>query len=156
MAKKETTPTTLATATPVMQGIQAVDTALKALKHIEESVYKTNGRVGGGFSQNLQSETKVEELIKMMGSVAGRAKSYNDAATYLGITTYPVFKVEGSTVEDYAQDIKLRIAIIQNESKLNKLKAIKAKYTELMDKEDRKAAVDQELQEFLATGGTAE
>ena len=150
MAK--TTQTSTALATPVISSIQAVDTALKALKRIEDKVYKTNGLVEGGFNQNLQDETKIETLIKMMGSIAGRAKSYNDAADFLGIKTFPVFKVNGGTVEDFKHDIELRIAIIQNESKLNKLKELKAKYVDLMDKEDKKAQVDAELQAFLETG----
>ena len=67
MAK--TTQTSTALATPVISSIQAVDTALKALKRIEDKVYKTNGLVEGGFNQNLQDETKIETLIKMMGSI---------------------------------------------------------------------------------------
>lgn len=131
----------------VPTGIEAVNKKIAQLKEITESVYKTPGRVTS-FSNNIKDETNISELIKMFSSVSGRAKAYDAASEELGLKTVPVFKVDGGTVAEFAHDIKLRIAIIQNKETLDELNAIKKEYTELMDKEDRMALLAKRLSKF--------
>jgi hypothetical protein len=133
--------------TGVLGGIDLVNQRIADLKHIQESVYKTTGKISG-FANKIQDETNISELIKMYSSVAGRAASYNAAAKDLELTTVPVFKLEGSTVKEYKHDVQLRIAIIANKETLDELNAIKKEYTELMDKEDRMALLAKRLEKF--------
>lgn len=134
----------------VVQGIELVNVELKKLKSISESVYKTPGRITG-FPNSLQNETSISELIKMFSSVQARETAYDNAQTLLAIDSAPVFKVDGGTAKEFEHDIKLRIAIIQNKERLDELTAIKDEYTQLMDKEDRKALLDARLRKFAGT-----
>lgn len=130
-----------------LSSIEVVNQRIASLKHIEDKVYKTTGKVPG-FSSNIQTETNVSELIKMYSSVSGREKAYNEAAADLGLETYPLFKLEGGTGADYAADVKLRIAIINNQATLDELNAIKKELTELMGTEDRLQLLSQRLQKL--------
>lgn len=152
MSKKDKPTSELALpTTSVFEGIEAVNKQIEKLKHISDSVYKTNGKVPG-FSTNLQNETNVSELIKMYSSVAGREAAYNSAALELlgSEATYPVFKLEGATSLDYKADIRLRIDIINNKTRLDELTAIKKEYTELMDKQDRMKLLAKKLEKFTS------
>ena len=149
MSKKNQESTLALPTVTVFEGIEAVNAQIAKLKHISDSVYKTSGRVAG-FSNNIQTELNVTELIKMYSSVKGRANAYNDAAEELlgADASYPVFKLEGNSVEDFKADILLRIDIISHKEKLDELTAIKKEFTELMDKEDRMKLLAKKLQKL--------
>jgi len=152
MSKKDKPTSELALpTTSVFEGIELVNKQIEKLKHISDSVYKTNGKVPG-FTKNIQDETNISELIKMYSSVAGREVAYNNAALELLGTeaTYPVFKLEGATSADYKTDIRLRIDIINHKTRLDELTAIKKEYTELMDKQDRMKLLAKKLESIVA------
>ena len=133
--------------TGVLGGIELVNQRIADLKHIQESVYKTTGKIPG-FPNKIQDETSISELVKMYSAIAGRDASYSAAADDLGLKTVPVFKIEGSTVKEFKHDVQLRIAIIANKETLDELNSIKKEYTELMDKEDRMALLAKKLEKF--------
>lgn len=149
------TKTTALAVNGVLGGIELVNQRIADLKHIQESVYKTSGKVTG-FPGNIQTETNVSELVKLYSSVRARKQSYDASADELGIQSLPVFRVDGGTLEDFAHDVKLRIAIIQNKETLDELNAIKKEFTELMDKEDRMALLAKKLEKFGGTVPAAE
>jgi hypothetical protein len=135
----------------VPDAITAINKKLAELKHITDSVYKTK-KSFDGF--NLETETKVENLVKMLSSIRAREKAYNDAQSELatsfnGSFTAAPFKVEGSTGDEWAYDIVLRIKIIQQKDTHDKLVGMKKKWEELMDKEDRKNLLLKEMNDFL-------
>lgn len=133
----------------VFEGINIVNKEIDSLKHITDSVYKTNGNIPG-FATSIHNESKIDELIKMYSSVAGREVAYNNAAEELlgKEATYPVFKLNGYTSNDFKADIKLRIDIINHKTKLDELQAIKKEFTELMDKQDRMKLLAQRLVKY--------
>ena len=143
--KKTATVTTLAVAqvTSVATGIAAVDAKLAQLQHIQDSVYKTSGKLPP-FG-DIKTETDLSNLIKALSSVQGREEAYHKAAATLELGNYPVFKIEGGTRTEWEADIKLRIQMIQHKSVYDKLVKIKKEYTELMDKEDRMQLLTAEL-----------
>jgi hypothetical protein len=129
----------------VMDGIEVLNTKIESLKHIQESVYKTTGKIGG-FNNNIKDEMNIAELIKMGSSVQAREDHYNSyAMKALKLKTFPVFKLDGHTLEEITADITLRIAILENKERLDNLNELKKEYTELMDKEDRKAILAAKL-----------
>lgn len=150
MSRKTEKATTLAIK-GVPEGIELVNQRIADLKHITESVYKTTGRVTG-FPNKIQDETKIEELVKMFSSVAGRGAAYKAAQEALELKSVPVFRVDGGTVDEFKHDIQLRIAILANKETLDELNQIKKEYTELMDKEDRMKLLAKRLEKF---GGVA-
>lgn len=148
MAKQDKSTTALQV-NGVLGGIEFVNLKINELKHIQESVYKTNGKVDG-FPNNIQTETNVGELIKMYSVVMAKKNFYNEAQKELNISSAPVFKFNGNSVEDYNADITLRIAIIENKERLDELNTLKKEFTELMDKEDRMQLLQLKLQKLGA------
>ena len=120
---------------------------IAALKHIEESVYKT----GGNLEEfgDIKAETKVENLIRAFSSVRGRENAYNDAAKELGLKTYPVYTVNGGNAEDWKKDILLRKAIIEHKDELDTLNAFKAKAADFLSKEDQQMMLIDEMKKHF-------
>lgn len=135
----------LVVGTSIADAVDVIKSKLAELKHIQERVYKTSGALPG-FSNRVETETDLTELIKMHSSVIGKAKAYDDSCeALLPGQSVPVFKIGGYTKEEWVADIELRIAVIHNEERLNYLKDLKRRYEELMDKEDKKAQLEKEL-----------
>jgi len=134
--------------TSVAEQVKSVTEKLEKLQTIHETVYKTGSSFTiKGFSNPIQTETRIENLIKMTASTVIKATEYVGAAEkVLGLSNYPVYKENGFTDEEIISDIKLRIAIITTESKRNDLLEIKRGFEELMDKEDKMALLMQKIQ----------
>lgn len=143
MSKKKETALALTHSAGVPDLLEVLNQKIAALKHIEESVYKTGGTLEG-FG-DIKTEMKVENLIRAFSSVRGRENAYNDAAKELGLKTYPVFTISGGNAEDWKKDILLRKAIIEHKDELDKLNGFKAKAAEFLSKEDQKAMLIEEM-----------
>jgi hypothetical protein len=128
--------------------ITKLESKIKELDHITDSKYKTSGKLDG-FG-NVKEETSIGNLIKAFSSVSARAKAYAEAAEALSIETFPVFELNGGTVEDWKTDIQLRIAIIQHKETLDKLQSYRDKMKEFLSKEDQKALLLEEMASFLS------
>jgi hypothetical protein len=118
------------------------------MKRIEESVYRTTGQLDG--YPNIKTHTKVEDLYKILGTVIGMHDVYVKATQRLGKKTAPQFTVCGGTLEDWTEDIALRIDIINQDSKLQALKTAKEKMEKFLSEEDQKKMVLQEIESALA------
>lgn len=125
----------------VQDALSAIKAKLNKLKHIQESVYKTTGKRVPGFNIEVQNETQVGQLIMMHSAVANRDKAYSESQAALGIDSAPTFKLEGYSKEDWENDIKLRIQVMQHKEELDKLKELEGEITQLMTNEDRKRIV---------------
>lgn len=136
--------------TSVPDAIQAINEKIKALVHIQDSVYLTSGKVKTATGErDIKTETNVTELVKAFSSLQMRAESLEKAYDALGMTSYPVVKVDGYTLEDWKKDILLRKQIIEQKDTLDELNAFKKEWEELMDKEDRKAILAKKMEKFL-------
>jgi hypothetical protein len=137
----------LVVATPsVSDAISVVDAEIKSLKHIEDSVYKTHGRVKGLTGEiDIKTVTDVDVLVGCLASINTRSKAIEEAYDELGITTYKTVKIDGHTKEEWLSDISLRIQIIQHKDRLDELNTFKKEWVELMDKDDRKAALAKKM-----------
>jgi hypothetical protein len=131
----------LATISNVPEALQVLTEQIKSLKHIQDSVYKTNGKLTltNGGTVDLKTETSVDKVVIAFASVSLRAKAIQNAYNEFGITTHPIVKVEGFTEEEWKQDCLLRIQIIEQKDKLDELNEMKKEWEELLDQEDRKA-----------------
>lgn len=124
----------------VPEALKKIDLKINEMKHIQDSVYTTNGQItmGTGGKKDIKSETSVDELVKAYASVKARAEYLEQAYTDLDFKRYPVVKVDGFELKDWKRDILLRISIIEQKDTLDELKSLKKEWEELMDKEDRK------------------
>lgn len=144
----EKTSTAIAKFSSVPDAISLLAKKLEELKFIETSSFKTKKQLD---CYNLETETNLGELVKMLSSVRAREKAYNDAQSELakelgGEFSIPQFKLEGSTADEWAADILLRIKIIQQKETYNKLTALKKEAEDLLDKEDKKALLLKKLE----------
>jgi hypothetical protein len=149
MAKSKTATSEVATmdVTNVPAIISALEEKIKSLSHVTDSKYKTSG-VLDGFG-DIKKETNVGNLIKAFSSVKGRGEAYVKAAEDLGLVTFPVFELNGGTVEDWKKDITLRINIINHKETLDKLNTYKDKFQKFLSEEDQKMMLLQEMAQFL-------
>ncbi len=149
MAKKvnEESTTGLTVSTPTPDLLAALDAKIASLKHIEETPYKTTGTFST-FS-DVKSEMKIENLLRMAGSVIGMKESYDKGQKAVGLKAAPLFNINGGTQEDWISDIKLRIEIINHKETFDKLTAYKDKMSKFLSEADQKAMLLKEMDEFL-------
>lgn len=148
---KQNAETGLVSTKSVPDALNVIKKKLEAMKHIQDSVYVTSGKIQmAGGSMDLKSEPNATEVVKAFSSILYRAKAMEEAYEVLGLTgagkSNPVVKVDGSTVEEWTKDCKLRIDIINQKDELDKLSNLKKKFEELMDKEDRMAILLKEIE----------
>lgn len=154
MSDKKAQSVAVATTT-VSQGIELVNAELKTLKHIQDSVYVTSGKIAAANGTvDIKTETNKDILVTGLSVIIAKKNAKEAAYEALGIANYPVVKIDGSTEEEWVKDITLRIAIIDQKDRMDELNAIKKEYEALMDKEDRLAILNKKVQKF-AEGSTA-
>lgn len=133
----------------VPEFLTSLNQKISRMKHIADSVYKTNGKVRTASGEmDIKTQTSPAELVKAFSGILVRAQSMEQAYEVLGITNYPVVKIDGGTVEEWKSDIQLRIEIIEQKDQLDELNALKKEAEELMDKEDRKALLLKKMEKF--------
>ena len=148
--KKQETITALTRQSSVPDALQAINDRIAAMKHIQECVYLTSGKIttGSGGQKDIKEEKNVTELVKAFSGILFRAKAIEEAYDELGINSYPAVKVDGGTVEEWKKDILLRIEIINQKDTLDELNSLKKEWEDLMDKEDKKAMLVKKMEKF--------
>lgn len=145
--KKPNTEVVLVSGGPI-DALGILKQELSNLKAITETQYKTTGNIDG-FPTNLQSEIKIDVLIKMFSSVMGRSEAYNKAQTELEIKNAPVFKISDSKVEDFKHDIQLRIAVIEHADRKKELEDLIKEGETFLTKADQYEIYKQKLEAFI-------
>lgn len=132
--------------------IEKINKEIAKMKEIETSQWLSNGKLHlAGSTIDIKTETSIEKLVKGYANVKLGAKAAEDAYAELGIDSYPVIKVNDNTVDAVKADVILRIKIIQQKDRLDQMKELKDKFEKLMDKEDRKALLEEKMNNFLST-----
>lgn len=134
--------------TTIPAALAVIDQKLSAVKKITESVYKTSGKVDS-FTVSLKDEQLEENVIRMLSVIVLRNKAYDEAAALLGVSSTKLFKYNGSPLEDWVEDAKLRINIINNHEQETKLKEFKDKLSKFMSEEDQKELLFQEIGNYF-------
>jgi hypothetical protein len=147
MGTKKETGLVLDNKTTIPNAISAIDAQLAELTKITNCAPKTAWNLDG-FG-DLSKETKLENLIRAYSSIAGKEAAYHAAAKDLQLSIYPEFTINGANKENWLHDIKLRIAVIQHETKLNKLNEYKEKLAKFMTEEDQKAMLFKDMASFF-------
>lgn len=130
--------------------LEKLDAEIKKLKHIEETPWKTTGNVTG-FPVNIQKETLIPNLIRMGSVVKAKEEAYNKyAESDLNLSRYPSFEDNGATAEGITSDISLRIAIIEQKERMDKLKEYKDKMSKFLSEAEQKANLIKDMEKFLA------
>lgn len=83
---------------------------------------------------NLHVEGSVRNLICIVAFLRERERTYNDAASTLGVDA-PIFTWSGFRVDDWISDIKMRIDKIQISTKKKKLELLESRLSAVMTPE---------------------
>lgn len=151
MSKDTTKAVALQTgSTPDM--ITRVKAELDNLNKISEGGYKTgNSHILGC---TISTETDDVKLLSLSASVSTMEDAYDRACQprlQSGILKQvPVWKQDGFTRAEIDESIDLRLRIIHTESRRKELQQIMDEYTALLDKEDKKALLDQRLAKLVS------
>ena len=89
----------------------------------------------------IEEINTVSQLIKLTSCVVYKEKAYNEAVKLIlpkGITA-PAFKLNGMSPKQIIDHVKVRVNVVYNKSKLDKLKAAKAKLEQHLSAEDKLA-----------------
>lgn len=143
-----TTAVALSSTSKVPDLLKVLADQLASLKKIETTAFKCPSSLEG--VGNIQTEMKVENLIRAMGSVVAREQAYQAGVEKLGLKTVPVFNLNGGSVEDWRHDIDLRIQIITQAEKTKELTDLQNELNQLLDKEDRKAILFGKMEAMFA------
>ncbi len=149
MAKSNTDVAVINSAT---DGISAVKKQIAELKRVEEAVYKTPGKVtmGGGNVIDIKEVKEEKELLKAYSVVFAKIGAINTAQQDLGIKNIPVPKVDGGTLDEWRNDVILRMDVIKYQGRLDKLNSVKKRYEDLMDKQDKMNLLNKEMKDLLS------
>lgn len=146
--KAETGVAVLSTTSSVPSVLSVLDEKLNSLKKVVDTPYKTTGNLDK-FG-DIKQETKMENLIRAFSMVKSMEKAYSDAAIDLGEESVPAFSISGGSVEDWKQDIKLRIAIIKHKETYDKLNKYKEEMKQFLSAEDRRGILMHEMESFIS------
>jgi hypothetical protein len=105
--------------------LELVAKQIKALKgNLPSQPHTTKELPGFG---KIGSVNVVSDLIKAASTVIERERAYLAAAIIVmpDKIKIPPFKINGSTKDQWVEDIKARVAIVANKTQLDKLQKIK-------------------------------
>lgn len=139
--KKETNEKEMAIITnnmPVVDVLSALKEELANLQQIASSPFETSGDMNEiGFTTNLKSELKSENLVRAFSVMCAKEKAYNDAQDRLQLKSIPAFTIAGQSVDKWEKDIKLRVQIIQIEERRKELETLVAEGTKFLTEKDQ-------------------
>lgn len=130
--------------------LDALNAEIASLKHIQETQYKTTGLPGMDFG-NIKEEKVLDNLYRLASALVGKKHFYEKGMEWLGINTYPPFRWSGYSIEEWRDDILLRIAVLEHKDRLDKLNEFKDKMSKFLSEEDQKAILFKEMQAFLVS-----
>lgn len=120
--------------TKATQGIELINQQIEALKFIRTTKFLTSGKYEG---RDIRATTDAAELIEIHSSIKARIEAYDASAKALGIKNYKAKTFDGATLEQWTEDIKLQLQVLEFDATLKELEGYKKEYEELMDKQDR-------------------
>lgn len=149
MSNKKTT--ALATiANNPLKVVTLLDQKIAEMKKIEDTKWKTSGTISAyGITIDLKTETKLENIIRVIASIQGQEQAFTKAQLSLGVKQAPAFTISGHLVEDWISDAKLRIAINNQAEELETLRKFKEKASEFITKEEKQSALFAEMEEYF-------
>lgn len=124
----------------IKQLLGVIETKRKALGTKPRMALKTNGLLKmEGKSININTINSLNDCIRIVADAIGTRDSYIKAADLLGIDTAEIPKYNGSSIEEWIEDFKLKVKIIQWVIEDKNIKNLESKLKNLRS-EDLKTA----------------
>lgn len=121
---------------------------LKELNKVTDSGYRTGGNVNE-MGVDIKTETSISKLIKVHATLKASSETYDQSALELGLTEYPAWNYGGNSLNDWTQDIQLRINIITHKERKEALEGAIKEMEQFLTEEDRKAQVLAKIQKLM-------
>lgn len=124
-----------------LEALNMVRERIKAIKIISEAPPRTNGLFK--YNPSMSHATKisdcitVSELLHILGFITEKELMYNKAAELCQLKEYPVFTWGGYTAKDWVHDIRVRIAIINQQDNLSQLETYERELSGFLSTEDK-------------------
>ena len=127
------------------------------ISKLDHPVWKTNCSFsyieGRADAINLHVESNVSTLINVAAFLIERETAYCIAIEKLGIgTDTPPFKWSGFTVDDWIDDLKMRIGKVQITSKRKKLDILKSRLEDIISPDLRAQLELEAIERELSSG----
>lgn len=133
--------------------LELLEKELKRQKTIEETPWKAGENLSG-FG-NIRNEKMVTNLIRAASMILGKSEGYDKGIEWLELTgtevPIPVFDIDGFSPEAWKHDLRLKIDIIEQKERTDKLKEFKEKATKFMTEDQQKLILFKEMASFLGT-----
>lgn len=129
--------TTMGVIKSPLQGIELLKEELRHLQKIQESSYRADVSMSPVCNNKISEETCVEKLIEFHSVTSVRTAAYNTSQERLGVTEAKSFKMNGGTLPDIEDSIKLRIQIIQTEDRRKVLEELVKEGESLLTQEHK-------------------
>ena len=100
---------------------------------------------GSRTGLNLETCNDMSHILNAAGFLATKNDVYTKAADAFGLAEYPVFELNGYSVEEWMNDFKRRVHFLTHGVQLAKLRATKKQLEGMLTKEDRFADILAEL-----------
>lgn len=142
--------TDLAVRSKLPKALEMLDERLSKIKAVTETAYKTSGEFKWNPEHSTQS-VKIQNvidialLISIYAFFMNRTANYSEAAAELGLKEYPICTWQGNPIDDWKEDIKLRIAVVSYDNEKKKLEHAKRKLEGFLTQEDQLGIVLKEL-----------
>lgn len=131
--------------------MELLDKKLAEVKKVEDTPYKTNGDMSEhAFSNNIKNETESDVLVRMLSVAIAKEEAYQKAVKELNLSSCKAITFGTGTLDDLKHDIKLRIAIITQDTKSKALRDAKDKLSKFMTAEEQKTIILKDLAKQLA------
>lgn len=105
-----------------IEGIDSLRKMLSELNDIHNTPYKADVSMEPVSSNKISQETSIEKLVDFHAVTKARSEARYSSQVALKISSLPVFRMNGGTLEEIEQSVFHRIKILQTEERRKKLK----------------------------------
>lgn len=133
-----------------------VNQKLNTLEEVKITSMKTSGMLPWSFENksqfkiNIHETTKVDILIRCGANVKIHEKAYIEyCEKTLQLKSFPQFKWNGYTTEEWNHDIKARIVMLQYNEQKEILKNAQSELEKLLTEEERRVLAIKRIEEAI-------
>lgn len=120
---------------------KALDSQLKQIKSATDKPFQTSGQFkfnpSSNFAVDIQRLRNVSQLISIGAFLSEKKASYDAYAKAKELSSFPVFKWQDFTFEQWDNDLSVRIAVVSAYDRQKEITNAKAKLERFLTEEDQ-------------------
>jgi len=147
--------------TKLHNALDLIDARLKELNKEAGGTYQTNGNFkftpnGTMTGVDIHKCTDIAQLLTIHSFLKQKSDSYNSSGDFFKLKQFPIFKWCSHTIDQWENDLKIRIALTTQKDETDQLTAAKRQLSGFLTQEDQLALTLKALSSTLGlnmTGG---